>query len=76
MIDLLWLVIALPLGGAAFLHFFGRYVREPLSGWLASAAIGTAFVIAAIAAVPFFQGGAEPSTIPIWEWMPALGANF
>ncbi len=76
MIDLLWLVIALPLGGAAFLHFFGRYVREPLSGWLASAAIGTAFVIAAIAAVPFFQGGAKPSTIPIWEWMPALGANF
>jgi NADH-quinone oxidoreductase subunit L len=76
MTDLLWLVIALPLAGALFLHFFGRYVREPLSGWLASAAIGTAFVISAIAAVPFFQGGAEPSTISLWEWMPAIGASF
>jgi NADH-quinone oxidoreductase subunit L len=59
-----------------FLHLFGRYVKEPLSGWLASAAIGTAFVIAAVAALPFFQGGAEPSTISLWEWMPAIGASF
>jgi NADH-quinone oxidoreductase subunit L len=76
MTDLLWLVIALPLAGAVSLHFFGRYVKEPLSGWLASAAIGTAFVVAAIAAFPFFQGGAEPSTIALWEWMPAIGASF
>ncbi len=76
MADLLWLVIALPLAGALFLHFAGRYVKEPLSGWLASAAIGGAFVIAAIAAVPFIQGGAEPITIPLWEWMPAIGASF
>jgi NADH-quinone oxidoreductase subunit L len=76
MTDFLWLVIALPLAGALFLHFFGRYVKGPLSGWLASAAIGVAFVIAAIAAVPFFQGGAEPVTIALWEWMPAIGASF
>jgi NADH-quinone oxidoreductase subunit L len=74
--DFVWLVIALPLAGALFLHFFGRYVKEPLSGWLASAAIGTAFVVAAIASYPFFQGGAEPTTIPLWEWMPAIGASF
>jgi NADH-quinone oxidoreductase subunit L len=74
--DFVWLVIALPLAGALFLHFFGRYVKEPLSGWLASAAIGTAFVVAAIASYPFFQGGAEPTTIPLWEWMPAIGATF
>ena len=76
MVDLLWLVIALPLAGAFLLHFFGRYIREPLSGWLASAAIGGAFVVAAIAALPFVQGGAEPVTISLWEWMPAIGASF
>ena len=76
MIDLLWLVIALPLAGSLFLHFFGRYVREPLSGWLASAAIGGAFAIAVVAALPFLQGGEEATTIALWEWMPAIGASF
>ena len=44
------LVIGLPLLGAAFLHFFGRRIGEPLAGWLASAAIGTAFVLGLISA--------------------------
>ncbi|HEX6146079.1 MAG TPA: NADH-quinone oxidoreductase subunit L [Acidimicrobiia bacterium] len=76
MTDYLWLVIALPLAGSLFLHFFGRYVREPLSGWLASAAMGGAFVIAALAALPFLQGGEEATTVVLWEWMPAIGASF
>ncbi len=33
-------------------------------------------MLAAIAAVPFIQGGAEPVTISLWEWMPAIGASF
>jgi NADH-quinone oxidoreductase subunit L len=75
--DLLWLVIALPLAGAVFLHFFGRrWVREPLSGWLATAAIGGAFVVALIAAMPFFEGGEHGTVILLWQWMPAIGANL
>jgi NADH-quinone oxidoreductase subunit L len=74
--DYLWLVIALPLAGSLFLHFFGRYVREPLSGWLASGAIGGGFAIAAVAAWPFLEGGEAASTIALWEWMPAIGASF
>jgi len=39
MIDLpteaLWLVIALPLGGSLLLHFVGRWLGEPLAGYLA-----------------------------------------
>ena len=76
MTDYLWLVIALPLAGSLFLHFFGRYVREPLSGWLASGAIGGGFAIAAVAAWPFLEGGEAASTIALWEWMPAIGASF
>ena len=76
MTDLLWLVIALPLAGAVFLHFFGRYMREPLPGWLATLAIGAAFLIAAGAAIPFFQGDGEARHLVIWEWMPAIGATF
>jgi len=75
-IDLLWLVIALPLAGAVFLHFFGRRVKEPLSGWLASLAIAGAFVIALIAAIPFFEGGEHGTVLMLWQWMPAIGANL
>ncbi len=76
MIDLIWLVIALPLAGAVLMHFLGRYIGEPLSGWLASAAIGGAFVIAGIAAIPFFEGGEHGTYVILWDWMPAIGARL
>ncbi|MGD2042948.1 MAG: NADH-quinone oxidoreductase subunit L [Acidimicrobiia bacterium] len=76
MADFLWVIVALPLAGAVFLHFFGRYLKEPLSGWLASAAIGGSFVVAAVAALPFIQGGEHGETVLLWEWMPAIGANL
>jgi NADH-quinone oxidoreductase subunit L len=76
MAELLWLIIALPMAGAVLLHFVGRYLKEPLSGWLASAAIGGSFLVAVIAALPFIEGGAHGETLVLWEWMPAIGANF
>ncbi len=76
MSEYLWVIIALPLAGAVFLHFFGRYLKEPLSGWLASAAIGGSFVFAVIAALPFLEGGTHAETLLLWEWMPAIGANL
>ena len=74
--DFLWLIIALPLTGAIFLHFFGKYLKEALSGWLASAAIGGSFVVAAVAAWPFIEGGQHGTTVLLLEWMPAVGANL
>ncbi|HEY6634285.1 MAG TPA: NADH-quinone oxidoreductase subunit L [Acidimicrobiia bacterium] len=76
MTEYLWLIIALPLAGALFLHFFGRFLPEPLPGWLASAAIGGSFAVALIAAIPFFEGVSHGETVLLWEWMPALGANL
>ena len=74
--EALWLVIAFPLGGALLLHFVGRWVGEPRAGYLASAASLAAFVVAAVAAVPFFTGEGHPSESLLWEWMPAVGASF
>ncbi len=76
MIDFLWLVIALPLAGAVLLHFFGRYLKEPLAGWLASAAIGGSFLVALTAALRFFAGNGEAETVLLWDWMPAIGARM
>ncbi len=76
MSELVWLVIALPLAGAVTLHFAGRILKEPAAGWLASGAIGTSFVVALLAAIPFFRGDDHGSTTLLWEWMPAVGANL
>ena len=74
--EALWLVIALPLGGAVLLHFAGRWLGEPRAGYLACAASLAAFAVAAVAAVPFFTGAGHPSQSILWEWMPAVGASF
>ncbi len=76
MTGMLWLIIALPLAGAVFLHFFGRYLGELLSGWLASATIAASFAVAFLAAIPFVQGREHGDTLLLWEWMPAIGANL
>ncbi|MGZ5383209.1 MAG: NADH-quinone oxidoreductase subunit L [Acidimicrobiia bacterium] len=75
MTDYIWLVIALPALGTVFLHFFGRRIGEPLAGWIASAMIGSSFVIGLIAAIPFFQGEAHAETVYLFDWIPALGAR-
>ncbi len=76
MTELIWLAIAVPLAGSVLLHFFGRFLKEPLPGVIASLAVGTSFVIALTAAIPFFEGGAHGETVLLWEWMPAIGANI
>ena len=73
----IWLVIALPLAGAVVNHFVGSRLPEPLPGLLASAASGAAFVVAAVAAVPWMFGGVhEAATLTLWSWMPSVGAEF
>ncbi len=77
MTDYAWLVIALPLAGAAFLHFFGRRIGEPLAGVIGTLAAASSFVVAFIAALPFIvEEGNHGETVMLWEWMPAIGANL
>jgi NADH-quinone oxidoreductase subunit L len=76
--DVVWLVILLPLAASVVLHFGGRRLPEPVPGWLAAGAMGASFLVAAIAAVPFFAGGEEAHgvTVNLWDWMPAIGARM
>lgn len=76
MTSYIWLVIAIPLLVAVLLQFFGRYLGEPRSGWLASLAVAASFVIGFVAAYPFFGGGHEAEIIRLWDWMPAIGASL
>ena len=74
MIDLLWLLIALPLLGAVVLMLLGNRIGEPVSGWLASALVVVPFIMAAILTVPFLGDG-EPEIVFVFSWIPMVGAN-
>ena len=76
MTDFIWVVIALPLAGALFLHFFGRRLGEALSGVVGTLTVAGAFLFGLLAAMPFFAGTGHPETVLLWEWMPAIGANL
>ncbi len=44
LLDLIWIVPALPLLGAAVLLLVGKRIGEPIAGWIATALMGLAFV--------------------------------
>jgi len=75
MVDLIWLVIALPMAGFVALLFVGKRVGEPVAGYIATATVAASFLIALIAAADFFTGGAHGEHIVLFEWMPALGVD-
>ncbi len=75
MVDYIWIVIALPLAGAVFLHFFGSRLAEPLPGIIATSTIGASFFYALIAAADFLTGTGEAETVHLFDWIAPLGAN-
>ncbi len=79
MTDYIWLVIALPLLGAVFNHFFGSRLGEPRSAIPALLAVGGAFGYAALSARDFFVSSAASeaavSTVHLFDWIPGLGAG-
>ena len=74
-LDLVWLVPALPLFGAAFLLLFGKRIGEPLAGWIASTLLGLAFLVSI---VMFFALRDLPPehrqhVVNLFTWLPAGG---
>ncbi|MGI9585943.1 MAG: NADH-quinone oxidoreductase subunit L, partial [Acidimicrobiia bacterium] len=75
MVDYLWLLVAIPLAVAVINLLFGKRIGEPVAGWLAFAAVGVSFVLAAIAGYEFFVGTGAPETVLVYSWIPSLGAD-
>ena len=46
MIDVVWLIPALPLAGFLIILVAGRKLGEPKAGWLATTMLGAAFLVA------------------------------
>jgi NADH-quinone oxidoreductase subunit L len=74
-LDLVWLVPALPLFGAVFLMLFGKRIGEPLAGWIASAMLGLAFLVSIV--VFFALRDLPPEhrqhVVNLFTWLPAGG---
>jgi NADH-quinone oxidoreductase subunit L len=72
-LDVTFLIPALPLAGFFVLAFFGRRLGDPIAGWLATLASLGAFG-AAVAVFVGLVGEDERSyTQTLWEWMPVGG---
>ncbi len=48
MVHLAYLMLLLPLAGFLFLLAFGRRIGDPVAGWIGTAAVGGAFVVACV----------------------------
>ncbi|HEY8548239.1 MAG TPA: NADH-quinone oxidoreductase subunit L [Acidimicrobiales bacterium] len=75
MVDLVWLIPALPLAGFLVLLVAGRRLGEPLAGWVATAACFASFVATAIVFVGLLDKPEEERHVvkTLFEWLPTGG---
>lgn len=73
MVELVWLIPALPLVGFLFLVAFGRRMGEPAAGWVAVAAMAGSFVAAVITFLGLRTHAHQQYSLKLFSWMPAGG---
>ncbi|MEY2626770.1 MAG: NADH-quinone oxidoreductase subunit [Actinomycetota bacterium] len=72
MLDVVWLIPALPLTGFLILVLFGRRFGEPKAGLLAAAMCGGAFVVTALTFFDMLSKNAEERShvVSLFSWIP------
>ena len=73
MLDLVWLIPALPLAGFLVLTFCGRRLGEPWAGWLATGAMAGSFLVTVGVFLDLVGRDAHDrrSVTTLFEWVPA-----
>ncbi len=73
MLDVIWLVPALPLAGFLVLLFGGRRLGEPWAGWLGTGAMAGSFLVTVGAFLEMLGRDAHDrrSVTTLFEWVPA-----
>jgi len=71
MVDLVWLVPALPLAGALLLVVFGGRIGEPRAGWLATLATASSFVVTVLVYFDLLGSPAEERShvVRLFSWI-------
>ena len=78
LLDLVWIVPALPALGAAILLLFGRRLGEPKAGWLATGLMALSFVwsvvmLLALRDISASGPAARTHTVDLFTWFPTGG---
>ncbi len=75
MLDVVWLIPALPLAGFLIILLFGRRLGEPKAGYLATAMTGSAFVVAVGVFFDLLSRTAEErhEVVTLFQWLPVGG---
>ncbi|HEY6533918.1 MAG TPA: proton-conducting transporter membrane subunit, partial [Acidimicrobiales bacterium] len=71
MVELLWLIPALPLAGFVVLLFFGKRIGEPVAGWLGTGVVGAAFVTAVVVFAGLWNEPEHTYELSLFTWIPA-----
>jgi len=71
MVELVWLIPALPLAGFVLLLFLGRRIGEPRAGWIGTAAVALSFVTACVVFVGLWGQPEHTYELSLFEWIPA-----
>jgi NADH-quinone oxidoreductase subunit L len=74
MVELLWLVPALPLAGFLVLLLFGKRIGEPFAGWLGTATVGLAFLTSLVVFAGLWNQPEHTYEVSLFSWIPA--GNF
>ena len=72
MVDVVWLIPALPLAGFLFILLFGRKAGDPGAGYIATAACGAAFAVTVAVFVDMLSKNPEQRTsvVTLYRWVP------
>ncbi|MEA3183538.1 MAG: NADH-quinone oxidoreductase subunit, partial [Ilumatobacteraceae bacterium] len=72
MLDVVWLIPALPLAGFAIILLFGRRLGDPKAGYLATIMCGGAFVVAVGAFFDLLSKSTEERQhiVKVFSWVP------
>ncbi len=72
MLDVLWLIPALPLAGFILILLFGRRLGEPLAGWLATVMVAASFAVSVAVYIEMLGLDAEERSHVdvVFSWIP------
>jgi len=76
-LNIVWLLPALPLLGFGVLLLLGRRLGDPRAGWLATTVVGASFVVAAVVCAGLFLKAPDHRvfTQTLFDWIPVGGLH-